>query len=650
MRLIKAHIKGYGRLADAKVNLDSKVIAVVGPNEAGKTTFLKALAYLDSSGELPPAERSRAMDVPGETTVIRVKFAVEDGDRDAVSHLDLETAPQVAYASRTADGDGVSLSAEPTPQKRVGPLRKAFAVLTKATTRKSLQTLLSGEGDYGVGAAGGGRDYRNDLTEYAGRIKPIVEGEAVDHDEELELVELGDELSAALVPEKKAAKSLRDALSASREWLSRSQPQEELGRLLWRRTPSFLLFDDADRTLRSTYTLDESLLENVPTALANLSRMAELDLAALLLAEQSGDIARRNTALAKANNTLSGQFRDAWKQSALSVRLEVDGAVLRVLVIENGEDVTVFDERSAGLRMFIALVAFLSTRDTEFPPVLLIDEAENHLHIDAQADLVNMFISQEQAARVIYTTHSPACLPPDLGVGVRAVIPSSANYQASEVRNHFWSDRAGFSPLMIAMGAAAAAFTPARFVVLAEGATEMIMLPSLVRAATGLDTLPYQVAPGLSEVPRDFYASLDLEGAKVAYLLDGDAQGNLTKKHLVKSGVPEQRIVLLPVPGLENLLAPSVYSDAVLSVLRERLGALPPGRPPRLGPAQKGSWSKQFQRWADEKGLSLPSKVAVATRIVESGHAFPAPEYANKLANLHASLIVALEAQNDGQA
>lgn len=47
MRLIKAEISGFGRLAGAKVNLDNKVIAVVGPNEAGKTTLLKALAYIE---------------------------------------------------------------------------------------------------------------------------------------------------------------------------------------------------------------------------------------------------------------------------------------------------------------------------------------------------------------------------------------------------------------------------------------------------------------------------------------------------------------------------------------------------------------------------------------------------------------------------
>ena len=57
MRLISANISNYGRLVDTKINLDSNVIAIVGPNEAGKTTLLNALKYIDDQKELNPKER-----------------------------------------------------------------------------------------------------------------------------------------------------------------------------------------------------------------------------------------------------------------------------------------------------------------------------------------------------------------------------------------------------------------------------------------------------------------------------------------------------------------------------------------------------------------------------------------------------------------
>lgn len=35
MRLMKAEFSGFGWLAKAQANLDHKVVAIVGPNEAG---------------------------------------------------------------------------------------------------------------------------------------------------------------------------------------------------------------------------------------------------------------------------------------------------------------------------------------------------------------------------------------------------------------------------------------------------------------------------------------------------------------------------------------------------------------------------------------------------------------------------------------
>lgn len=639
MRLVSARIRGYGRLADAKVNLDSKVIAVVGPNEAGKTTFLKALAYLNSGASLSVIERSRGAAVADETRVVEVKFALDDDDRSELADLSLEALPLTMYASRKAAGGDVLIRTEPRPRKAVRPLRKVLAVLQKSLQRKTLQSLISAESAYGNPDAEDARDFRTALQHLVETLRSIVDDESAPDEAQL-AVQAGD-LVVALIPDQKAD-GLRDALTNAKSWLEGRDPASTVRSALWQRTPDFLLFDEDDRSLRSSYALDDALLGGVPAALRNLTRMAELDLHAMVTAHRSGDVARRDSAIVQANNRLRRRFRDTWKQATLSVRLSVDGDQLRVSIIENDEDITVFDERSAGLRMFVALVAFLSTRDTTTPPVLLIDEAESHLHIDAQADLVNMFVSQDQAARVIYSTHSPACLPPDLGVGIRSVIPSAENLQVSEIRNSFWSDGAGYSPLMIAMGAAAAAFTPARCVVLAEGATEMILLPSLLRSATGLEVLPYQVAPGLSEVPRDFYTSLDLEGAKVAYLLDGDSGGKSLRNGLVRHGVPEERIVMISAPGVENLLSAANYSEAVSALLTECSGGANVPPLPRLAAPTRSSWAAQLRKWAAANNLAMPSKVAVANRIVEDGKATAAANFTQTLVELHGQLLKAL--------
>jgi hypothetical protein len=195
------------------------------------------------------------------------------------------------------------------------------------------------------------------------------------------------------------------------------------------------------------------------------------------------------------------------------------------------------------------------------------------------------------------------------------------------------------------MGAAAAAFTPARYVLLAEGATEMILLPTLLRTVTGGEDLPYQVAPGLSEVPKDFLPKLDLEAAKVAYLVDSDGGGDALVALLAEGGVPAKLIVRLGFPGVENLLDAVTYVEAVSSLLSEcNPEAAPEQIPalPTLPDAIDESWAPLVAEWARDNGLQMPSKVAVANWLVERGKAEPSAAARMRLQELHFELTTAL--------
>lgn len=638
MRLISARIRGYGRLADTKINLDSKLIAVVGPNEAGKTTLLKALAHVDSEDAVAPPERSRGATVSDDTTVVSLDYVLEDTDRAALADLDLAEPPQSMTVGCKAEGGNVTVGITPLPTKSIAPLEAALAELRRLLRSKRYREWVREDTVYADEAGDAPRDFAAELEAVADDVHSLVSGgDSAEDDLGSRIKSL---LDAALTDEEAAP--LREPLEAVSAWLDRPSPGPEARGRLWGRSPDLLLFDEGDRTLASAYSLDEGLIAAVPAALENLAGMAGLDLAGLHAHVQAGDIARRDTAIAQANTRLGELFLDAWKQSRLSVRLSVDGQLLRIGMWEDGDSITVFDERSAGLRMFVALIAFLKAHGSERPPILLIDEAENHLHIDAQADLVTMFANQDQAVKVIYTTHSPACLPPDLGSGIRTIVPRPDDRHISDVKNSFWQGAAGYSPLMLAMGAAAAAFTPARCVVLAEGATEMILLPTLIRAATDEASLSYQVAPGLSEVPKDFYSQLDLEGAKVAYLLDGDAGGDQLEKNLLSSGVPRDLVIRISAPGIENLLSPDSYKRALAALLKECNPGKEVPEIPELGPAKEASWSKEMYAWIEGIRLRAPSKVAVANWLIENGAAIPSTEGRRQLRRTHDRLLRAL--------
>lgn len=633
-------VRGYGRLVNTKVNLDSKVIAIVGPNEAGKTTLLKALAHINCSDAVSSAQRSRAADVPDAADIVTAYYALDDADRAALAELHLDETPRTMSASRPAGGGTVRIGIQPVPRKARQPLRPALETLRAALGRGSLSEMINPNTTCAHLEGDAAQDCLQEMTDLVSSIGLVLDGD-VSAPSEDELRQMTDALSGGPL-KGDGGESLSDALTAVQEWCVRDDPAQEARNRLWNRTPDFLLFDEEDRSLSSVYTLDGPTSATPPAALSNLAMMAGLDLSTLYRQMQSGDIARRETMLTKANTVLEQIFAASWKQSSLTVKLIVDGQALRVVIWENGGNVTVFSERSAGLRTFVALTAFIRARGSQQPPILLIDEAENHLHIDAQADLVNMFMTQTYAQKVIYTTHSPGCLPPDLGSGIRSIVPRLDDLQISDISNSFWSSKAGYSPLMLAMGAAASAFTPARCVILAEGATEMILLPTLIRAATGAEALPYQVAPGLSEVPKDFYPRLELEGAKVAFLLDGDAGGDALEAALKKSGVTQRLIVRLEVAGVENLLEPSVYAEAVMALLAEANVGTPLSTLPALIDRRAASWAKQLEAWTISEGLRPPSKVAVANWLIQNTRAVPSVEAASELRSLHEKLIQAV--------
>ena len=238
-------------------------------------------------------------------------------------------------------------------------------------------------------------------------------------------------------------------------------------------------------------------LDDPPVALANLALLARLNLQQILLAVQAGDYAAPERPIEEANTTLATFFENSWTQSGVTVRLSHHETRLHVLISSPVGPYSSIREHSDGLREFVALATFAEVHGYgERDLVLLIDEAETHLHYNAQADLIRVLDLQRAAAAVIYTTHSAGCLPEDLGGSVRVVVRTDDAW--SEIQNAFWTRGIGFDPLLLGMGASALVFGAVRKAVIAEGATDLIALPALLREANELTSLGYQIAPGVA--------------------------------------------------------------------------------------------------------------------------------------------------------
>jgi predicted ATP-dependent endonuclease of OLD family len=621
MRLIKVQFAGYKRLRDTGCNMDGKIIALVGPNEAGKSSVLEGLTWLWEGGALPGYMRTRnsviADDVPG----VRATYLLSEDDIKALEHLEVENLPNRFVLVRTLGGDRqTGAYPKATIRRSLLPDTTSSLMGILEVVRKSkvsdpdmgkrlfdaVKEAIKGL-DLAKNSAPDDLSLRVDLA--VDLLGSLVRGKL--HND--------DELFHQAIPVRNLG-MIESALSILVRFRSTLgvNLDNEVRAIMASRLPSFILFSEEDRTLRTSYDLaDEELRSNPPRALVNLLETAGSDVQAVFSAIQSGDTTRLKTLIRRLNKKLGKELKSSWRQSDLSLEIDTDATQLQVLINEEDEEgtLTVIQERSEGLRTFVALLCFFAIRKEERPKILLIDEAETHLHVDAQADLVNMLTRQSLAQQVIYTTHSPACLPADLGSGVRLVEPSATRPGTSRLTSSFWQKNiAGFNPLLFAMGAGAAAFSVCREAVLCEGPSEMILLPRLIREAVGLDRVPFQVAPGLSLIARGD-GEFRYIASKVVYLVDGDSGGRSLRAMLLDdSGISDTQIVSFSEGiALEDLLDRQSYLDTVLSLLRDSNFDGPlPGHDALDGP---GTVAKNLEKWAKRSSCRLPSKVAVAVKM-----------------------------------
>ena len=563
MDLQSVTIEGFRKFEESTVlHTTGKLVALLGPNEAGKTSILKALSTIGKPGAISESDISRSKNYENSHEVISAKFKLGKEDLEAANL----SSPTWYHWSLTIEGKTL-FRFEPRIAKRsLSPRKKLGSELERVRSNNSLWGRLVNE-------------HAELLDSFDSILAILARTEQTLEQEEIEDIRsFGRRIGSAVTDgDPKYFSNISALVNETIKHEESETPTQFAQRKIRERLPKILFFSNEERLLQGTYDVEE-FSNSVPPALENIAKVAGLDLQEMAEAIEGDDMPAIARLKAKANEELKKRFSETWSQSGIHVAFEVNNNQLQVLVQEENYNFTKLAERSDGLRQFVALQAFTTCERAE-NPILLIDEAEMRLHYDAQADLVQMLAKQTVSPKIIYTTHSAGCLPEDLGNGVRVIQTETKEdgSQKSSVRNHFWSrTQGGLEPLLFGMGAATLAFFPVRKALLTEGESDMILLPSMFREAFNRDYLTFQVVPGISKTSGINLPILARNGTGVAFALDHDGGGKELKKKIVKAGFDENTIFFLKAAArgdsqIEDFINPQVLISAV-RLLAEEIG------------------------------------------------------------------------------
>lgn len=373
MRLKLVRIQGYKRFAAlSKLDTRGPLIAIVGPNEAGKTSLLEAMVHVSSRQPFDAREHTRGTEIDNEKYVVVAEFSLEPEDRELLGDL-VPEGVDLTYGHYCYSEGNSKYSVEPHLPRDLTPRDQAASALRQALQDGWLEPLDEPDDDGEEG----------DEPRLFERADELVDALAsrddwLSQDVRQKLAELRDRLQREVPEDAEAARDdLVEVLARTAEFENAKTPQELVRDVLSPRIPQFLLFDESHRALDTEYAWADH--PTPPPALANLFALAEADYDTFRGHAEADDRPTMETLQEAANKELDEAFK-AWHQADLHVTFSADHRALQLLVRDRATaQRTRLDERSAGLRSFVALIAFCARYGGNVRPILMVDESETHL-------------------------------------------------------------------------------------------------------------------------------------------------------------------------------------------------------------------------------------------------------------------------------
>lgn len=270
VRLQSVQIVGYKRFAtEQTLRLGPRVVAIVGPNEAGKTSLLTALGHLPIDASFARREFTGRQQPASDRAIVSARYLIENEDRVGLETL-LAPAERYIFHRTLYSTSGARWRLDPPVRRDVAPreaLSKAIATAIEAGALQITMEPVEDEEEPPIDSS---------LSAQAEAIASMLSqaGENLDEQEAEQLAGFGSLLEgrAHQCADSGIAQAL---LGRTNELIALEHvenPATQIYEVLAPRLPQMLVFDEAQRALRSDYIWAD--IGDVPEALENLLDLA----------------------------------------------------------------------------------------------------------------------------------------------------------------------------------------------------------------------------------------------------------------------------------------------------------------------------------------------------------------------------------------
>ena len=603
MKLRSFRVQNYRCIDDSGEAPVEHIKALVGKNESGKTSILRALHKFNPASPEPynglkEFPRRRFHEYEDKATVVELKFSLDPEDRNVLSEIDQRLA-EVSGASVKKDYAGrYAVEVLPDIQIPSPNLKGIFPLLIQ------LRGAIDRLDDTVSGREGG---VRWKLLDALTRV-----GTGIGEETDLSIASSSREAFVRQVqeiqtlvgksPDEGSQKVIGDIVRLILNTIDWASIDSRINKYIVERLPVFVYFENyailSGRIHLPSFAerFRAGLLSPEENTASMLLSFLKLDPEKLVkLGTRDGKSSQemqdafdtRALMVDRAALSVSGLLADIWQQRKARLDLAIDGDYLRLWVADAVDGSRVeLEQSSKGFQWFLSFYIVFMTETLEGrDTVLLLDEPGLHLHAAAQQDLLRVLARLSEKNLVIYSTHSPFMIDLDALDTISVLAETPRGTKISEPTKT--TDKTALFPLQAALGyALSRGLYTGEYSLLVENITDLWILSTISQHFKekhhGYIADDIVITPsGGGQKSALFATMLAGQNMSVSVLLDSDVEGMSVKKQLVESPIARETNVIFvndasQEPGramdVEDLLPPSLYLKFVNDAYSRELG------------------------------------------------------------------------------